>query len=899
MNTNKMPTLAVSFVLLIAINISGALLLNMTLTKAGQTERDLAAQGEQISRSIAIRWQDQLNQPTERLHQLTRLLLTIDIINATLFIDAQGQVIARSGASIPLSLIETFKRTETYGVRQNNLYYLSLPLMATNYTPGTLTEAAPPQGYIVLGLDTSRADQQHDLLLNYFIGGAILLSIINLIFVITVISYFRRLHAYRNAPPEIQQQFAKGYRQLKRSIEMQQRAIDQARREALKTSEIKSQFIANMSHEIRTPLNAIIGFTDLLLKSQLDARQQDFLLTIRKSSLGLLQIINDILDFSKIEAGKVALDEIALDLRETIEDVLTVLAPSAHEKQLELISIYTPNLPNQLLADPLRLKQILTNLVSNSIKFTDKGSIVVRLSLEEKKGDNATFKVSVADTGPGISKDNQQKLFQLFSQADASTTRQFGGSGLGLVIAKQLAEQMNGAIGVSSQPRYGANFWFTFQAKLIQNPLKSEAFNALIGRRIILCDHHPLVRMSLMQLLKEWQTIPRSTRNLEEMEEQVRQASLTDPFDVAIISSDSCLQNGNSLLPLLKKLKTQFRCPTLLLNYTVEESDDPTDMIESASLMLSKPVRYKDIYQSLVQMLGLPSQRASQLESNKKATIQFDRPPKVLVVDDNQANLKLISIMLGEIGAIVTEANSGKQALKKLKISAFDIIFMDIQMPGMDGVEATRLIRTNPSAYRDLPIVALTAHALASERDALLSHGMDDYLSKPITEQQLVDTILEWTDIKLITTFTPKAEAPPRRIKPSATQAFELPLSSVEENTPAIVDIPLAIKHAAGKEELAKELFAMLLKTLDDDYSAIEQAHQKGDNEKLLHQVHRLHGATRYCGVPALTAAAEKTEVALKLKQQNQIDQLTESLKFEIEQVKLWGKVNRWADVEN
>ena len=897
MNTSKTPAILIGLTLLIVINISGAMLLKKTLTQANEIDHNLAAQAEQIGRSIAIAWQyRQLDRNQEQRNRFVQQLLTIERVEATLFIDADGQTIARSGANIPHALVDTFKQTETYSVRQNNLLYLSQPITEPDYGSGGLTDVAVPRGYIILGLNTTSTDHLRELLCSYAIGGAVLLGCINLILFIFTIGYFRRLSIYRNAPPEIQQQYAKGYRQLKHSIAMQQQAIDQARQEALKISEIKSQFIANMSHEIRTPLNAIIGFTDLLLKSPLDARQMDFLSTIKKSSLGLLQIIHDILDFSKIEAGKVALDEIALDLREIIEDVLTVLAPSAHEKQLELVAIYAPNLPNQLLADPLRLKQILTNLVSNAIKFTRKGSIAIRLGMEEKTGDTAIFKISVTDTGIGIAKEKQQKLFQVFSQADTTTTRQFGGSGLGLVIAKQLTEQMNGEIGVNSQLNHGANFWFTFHAKITQNLSKTGNFNALVGRRIALYDSHPLVRMSLSQLLKEWQIDVVTTGNLEELEAIIESSAETTAFDVAIISLNFSALNKQDYCSLANQLDTKYQCPTLLLNYTVEANTAPSGLVGGETKMLSKPIRYQELYQALMQLTNTHEQTASNApQPQENETVQFDRPPKVLVVDDNPANLQLVSSLLGDIGSTVTEADGGLQALEQLKVHSFDLIFMDIQMPGMDGVEVTRLIRRKPSLYRDIPIIALTAHALASEKSELLRNGMDDYLSKPVTEQQLVDTILQWTDINLV-----KVQQPcPNNTPPPPTQPFELPVDHELEATTPIVDLPLAIKLAGDKEELAKELFQMLLNNLDKELSDITQTLQKKDFKNLLFQVHRLHGAARYCGVPALRDAAEGAEIALKQQRTDEIDQLISRIIFESEQIKLWAKSNPWVNSAN
>ena len=897
MNANKMPIFILGLILLVVVNLAGALLLNKTYRHANQIDRNLMLQGEQIIRSVVISLESKNSTHSrEELSLVAQQLLEVENIESSLFIDGDGKIVAQSGTRIPPALVNNFKRTETYGIRQNNLYFLSLPIIESDYGSGSLTQAALPQGHIILALNTAKADQQRDLLRYYFFSGTIFLGCLDLILLISAISYYRRLNAYRNAPPEIQQQFAKGYRQLKQSIEMQQRAIEKARHEALKTSEIKSQFIANMSHEIRTPLNAILGFTDLLLKSKLDHRQKDFLLTIRKSSLGLLQIINDILDFSKIEAGKVSLDEISIDLRETVEDVLTVLAPSAHEKRLELVSIFAPDLPNQVIADPLRLKQILTNLVSNSIKFTDSGSIAVRINIEAKNSDNATFKISVSDTGIGIAREKQERLFQAFSQVDTSTTREFGGSGLGLVIAKELVQQMNGTIGVNSQPNRGANFWFTIQAHLAQKPEPLETFEPLKGCNIALFDKHPLVRMSLTQLLTEWKASPCSAGKIELLEELIESKNLDEPFDAVILSVDFNVTDTNDYDRILEKLESIHRCPTLLLHYTLEDGEYQTKLADKVTYALAKPIRYRELHQVLAKMVGAsPHYSADSSGTIWDAPILFETPPKVLVVDDNQANLKLVSTLLGEIGAEVTEATSGLQSLEHLNQESFDLIYMDIQMPGMDGVEVTRRIRRNPSSYRDVPIVALTAHALASEKSELLKNGMDDYLSKPVTEQQLVDTILRWTDIELKSSrdATPIVES---KEDTALVEPFEPATVSSKKNIDNVVDIKSAIELAAGKEELAQELFGMLVDSLEQESMSIRQTHADEDHENLLKHVHRLHGATRYCGVPALKAAAENAEVTLKQQPIEQLDQAIQKLLHEIQRVMQWANANEWVN---
>lgn len=869
-------------IILLLVNLAGGMLIFQTFQRAKQVDQDLASQGKNIAQSIAITLQNnEFSEQSTNLQRLADELLNINDIEAITLIGVHGEVIAHSGASVPETFLAGITQKEVFGERHHGSFYISLPIMGLGYGSGLLTEEAIPEGYIALSLSTINADRQYSLLISYCISGAIALGCINLLIQIAWITFYRR-RKYGAGASE-QRRFKNNYRQLEHSIELQQQAMDQAREEALKASEIKSQFIANMSHEIRTPLNAVIGFTDLLLKTSLTQRQQDFLSTIRKSSSGLLQIINDILDFSKIEAGKIALNEVSTCLRDTVEDVLTVLAPAAHEKRIELIPIIYPEVPNRILADPLRLKQILTNLVSNGIKFTHKGSVVIRVTVEQKIRSQATIKISVSDTGIGIPENYQQTLFQAFSQVDTSSTRQYGGTGLGLVIAKQLVEQMNGAIGVKSQPAQGSNFWFTFQAELSDKEPSDNVITPLSGRRIAFFDMHPLARMSLGHLLNEWQTISHSVGNLNELEYVIAQAYGTSPFDAAIISLDFDDDSWDIANRIIAKLKNTYHCPTILLHNTTHEENEDAALSSKASISLTKPVRQTELHEAISLIIADPDHIANrQIPDASNRPQVFNRPPRILVVDDNPANLKLVSTLLGDINASVTPAKSGFEALDLLQRESFDLVLMDIQMPGMDGVETTRQIRNKPSAYRDIPVIALTAHALDSEKKNLLASGMDDYLTKPVSEQQLISTILEWTDIRL-TRF--KGHQPTEEAVVSDT--------TLVENTQA-VDFKLGIKLAAGKEKLARELFQMLLTSLEKEQPAIQLDYQNLDHDSMLQKVHKLHGATRYCGVPALQAATAELEATLKQQQHDRIEQAITRLHLEIDSVRSWAETNAW-----
>lgn len=869
--------------LVLLVNLAGGILIYQTYLLAQKTDQAAIAYGHNIAQSIAVRSDKALfEEAPKQLGQLAQDMLTIENIEGVMLIDSVQTEIAQSGQPIPKSLIDRFTSTETLGIRQQNLLYVSAPVTRRDYSTKDLTANHPPNGYVILALSETEGVQRKQLLTVYGVAGIFFLLLINLMIIkwrhtpkrgmaSSTHSAFKEMASKRE------------HRQLEHSMGLQKKAIDKAREEALKASEIKSQFIANMSHEIRTPLNAIIGFTDLLLKTSLDHKQKDFLSTIRKSSVGLLQIINDILDFSKIEAGKIALDKISINLRDTIDDVLTVLAPSAHEKRIELVGMVHPEVPSLILADPLRLKQILTNLVSNGIKFTQHGNVVVRATLDKKQENQSIIKISVSDTGIGIAEKKQKILFNAFSQADTSTTRQFGGTGLGLVIAKQLVEQMNGQIGVISLPRQGANFWFTFETKPADSSKQKQTVKSISQGHIVLYDGHPVSRLATVRCLRDWKITSHSSTSLQEMAKYVASCHSSNPVDLAIISLGFKNSEWSAADEIITQLKTEFDCTTILQHNTVNDDEHEACINRLPCIKLAKPVRQHELHVEIGKILTKPAEFAATAQQDKVNTSRFiGRQPMVLAVDDNSANLKLVQELLTDLGARVYTAISGQHALNMLKVEPFDIIYMDIQMPGMDGVETTRRIRNTPSAYRDVPIVALTAHALESEKEHLLASGLDDYLSKPVTGEQLLDTILKWTDVE-VTSGEQISTALNNADKPKETSQ-----SSDQE----IFDTEMAIRLAAGKKELAKELFDMLLRSLEREQASIVEAYKNNNHDQLLQNVHRLHGATRYCGVPALQSATACVESTLKQSPAEDLNEAMKNLNYEIQ------RLNNWASNE-
>lgn len=680
--------------------------------------------------------------------------------------------------------------------------------------------------------------------------------------------------ALDEAQAELQQnvdQATQDLRETLETIEIQNIELDMARKEALKASQIKSEFLANMSHEIRTPLNGIIGFTRLLERSSLSERQSDYLDTIRKSAESLLSIINDILDFSKIEAGKLSLEHVPLDLHDLIEDVQTMLAPLAQDKGLEQAAIIYSDVPTRLLGDPLRIRQVLTNLVSNAIKFTERGSVVVRAMLEEERGAEAIIKVAITDTGNGLPREVQKNLFNAFTQLDQSARRKEGGTGLGLAICKRLVEGMGGEIGLDSTAGRGSTFWFTLRVERDADA-GPEAPSALEGLSVTLVEANEHARLGLYHMLGGWRLKVTELQALDTLESQLEAGELART-DFYVLGVPASMPEPADLAPLVERLAAATGKPVLILAAHGEALAGRLSGLATPCRVLGKPATRRRLRDALLELggLALPAAPGSPLGPLGKSV-------RVMVVDDHPGNLKLARVFLEEMAVQVSACASGEAALAAFARETFDLVFMDVQMPGMDGLETTRRLREQEGEGPRTPIIALTAHALESERRSLLAAGMDDYLSKPITETQLRHTLNRW----VLDEQEPDVAA--TREVPSAP-------APADSAAPPVIDPALALRRVGGREALAEEMFTMLLASLEQEAPGINAVAESGDREALLERVHKLHGATRYCGTPRLEQAAGELEDALKQALSDQaLEPLVAVLLAEIENVRQEGK---------
>jgi two-component system, sensor histidine kinase and response regulator len=656
--------------------------------------------------------------------------------------------------------------------------------------------------------------------------------------------------------------------------------LTKARDEALEGERVSSEFLANMSHEIRTPLNSIIGITAMLLDGKLAEEERRHLHGVNESAAGLLSVLNDILDFSKLSAGKVSFQTIDFDLEEVLFAALNRFAEAARRKGLEFIASIEPDVPQQLRGDPDRVRQVLSNLVNNAVKFTERGEIVVRVSKLSESPTEAMLRFELRDTGIGISAQAQSRLFAAFSQADVSIAVQYGGSGLGLAIARQLVERMGGTIGVVSAPGAGSSFWFTARLSKQQAALKKPRPAALNleGVRALIVDDNPINREVLTAQLGAWKMVPdTATGPVEALEMMRREARQRRPYTFALLDMEMPEMNGIELTRQVRRLPEIAATPIIILSSAPKTAELSRQAAEvGIRSLLLKPLKQSELFECVAETLGSaapapsPQLRISEPEWSTLAPIGGPQggPLRVLLAEDNAANREVALWQLQKLGCLVDSVVNGREALAAIAKKPYDAILMDCRMAKMDGYEATRRIRRDEGPARHTRIIAMTANALAGDRQKCLEAGMDDYVSKPVSMDNLAAVLRRVLDLQS-----------------AASPAAPASAGNGADGCGAPVVDPATMASLRAKHDLLPGLINTVLGEIPEQLKQIADALAAGNHTDAAIAAHSLKGTAKIFGAVHLVELAGAVEQAANAESMPQATAKLDHLKAECARV--------------